>query len=96
MKKIDIILLNKIKCNEIQANEFFSFNGFNCEFKTRSERAGGVAILVRSNIIYVLLNLDSDVEAKGIQIKINHLRQTLISYSRPSKKNDKNLLNINF
>ena len=93
----DIILLNEIKCNEYQANDLLNISGYNCEYKIRNENGGGVAILIKSQIKYEVIENNWETEAIGIIIELNNSKLAIFSYyNRPSKKFDKNVLDSDF
>ena len=59
-------------------------NGYNVEFKCRNDRScGGVCILIKESISYYNIEVEFDVEAVAIKLKIDSMVTALVSYYNP-------------
>jgi exonuclease III len=89
--KPDIVSLNEIKVNNSTARRILDFEGYFPIFKCRkvsSNHGGGVALLIKNNIIFKLNNqLDEfDLETVAVSVKFNQVEILLISYYNPPQQ----------
>jgi endonuclease/exonuclease/phosphatase family metal-dependent hydrolase len=85
--KPDIISLQEIKLKEELSNLRLNINGFTTYVKARSDRGGGVAILIRSEIPHSpISDLDCNLEIVGLKIDTSEFNFDFYSlYNPPSK-----------
>ena len=74
--------MNEIKCNKYWANEKLNIEGFNLIYKCRSDYGGGVAFLIKSNIVFTEIIFESydKEEIVGFKTSINKINHTFFSY----------------
>ena len=96
-QKPDIIALNETKLSTFRANHILCFDEYNVINKSRHENkngAGGVALLIKKNLKFIQIEVNTidNEEIIGINLFIDQVTITLFSYYNPPHCN----LNINF
>jgi hypothetical protein len=81
----DIISLNEIKCNKITANHYLNFENYTSVHKIRNEYGGGVCLLVKNNIKFDILDLNTKDEIVGCKLRLeNNHYLNIYSWYNPS------------
>ena len=84
--KPDIISLNELKCNEVEANYSLDIDGYIPYYKVRNENGGGVAILVNEDLQHNLISLPDTfdhLEIIGTTIHLKNRKVSFFSYYNP-------------
>lgn len=85
--KPDFLSLNEIKCCEHWANEKLRIRGYNYVYKCRNNHGGGVALLVKEDIIFNEINLEIfPDEIVCIKTMFDKSPFHIISYYNPPNK----------
>jgi len=85
----DILCINELKLNDEQCNDRLYFKNYTFIFKTRKinpEKGGGVAVLIRQNLIFEKTDLylnNEDLEYLCINITLKKSILTVVSYYNP-------------
>lgn len=79
-RKIGIMMINETKLNE---KDKLKIRGYNCIRKDRQNRAGGVAILIRNDIPFQEIKLNSKVTIEYVCIRLESNIHLIAAYNRP-------------
>ena len=84
----DILCLNEVKLDQNKANYFLNFVNYITLYKPRpinSNYGGGVAMLIRSNLYFIEINIFSNVRLELVEIKIKLAQRDchILAYYNP-------------
>lgn len=89
----DIIVLTETKCNEIK-NQHVYLSGFKTYAKGSIESSGGIAISVRNNIEFDIIQqwerIGNEIDILGIRVKNTQQKNLVAIYRRPGSTTTKN------
>lgn len=78
---LDLVLLNETKLTD---KDKIKINNYQILRKDRTNRGGGVAIIIKNNIAYQTIKLDNRLSIEAICIKLENKTHIIAVYNRPS------------
>jgi len=78
--KIDILMVNETKCT---SSVKLKIRNFTCVRKNRENSAGGVAMFIKNNVPYKILNLRKDISIECVGIKLASGLHLISTYNNP-------------